>query len=121
MIIQLNTDNHVDGNRDLFRDVETELSRSLARFAAHLTRIEVHFHDDNASKSGVNDKRCTLEARMAGHDPIAVTNTADTVRGSFVGARDKLARLLEKRLAKLRPPKGRDPFNGVLTPQTDDL
>ena len=111
MLIQLNTDKHVTAGPDFAHEVETELTRSLARFASHITRIEVHFQDMNAEKGGSNDKRCMLEARMRGEDPLAVTNTADTIKGALVGARDKLARVLERRIAKSRPPKGHDPYD----------
>lgn len=111
MLIQLNTDNHVDGRDETMRQVETELERSLARFASQITRVEVHFQDANADKSGAADKRCMLEARVSGSDPIAVTNTGESLTTAFHGARDKLVRVLDRRLAKLRHPKGLDPFD----------
>jgi len=110
MIIQLNTDTHVHGSQAFAQDVTLELERSLARFSSQITRIEVHFQDANGDRGGARDKRCMLEARIAGADPIAVSETADSVRGALVGARDKLVRVLEKRVSRLRPPKGRDPF-----------
>lgn len=111
MLIQLNTDNHVDGRDEAMREVETDLNRTLARFSSQITRIEVHFRDTNADKSGASDKECTLEARVAGQDPTAVTHGAATLSAAFHGAREKLVRVLDKRLAKLRPPKGLDPFD----------
>ncbi len=110
MIIQLHSDKNIDGNEGLAKHVTAELERSLARFAHQITRVEVHFRDANGERRGANDKRCMLEARLAGEEPLAVTNTADTVRGAFVGARDKLMRVLEKYESRHRPPKGRDPF-----------
>lgn len=111
MLIQLNTDNHVDGRDEAMREVESDLLRSLARFSSQITRIEVHFRDANAVKSGASDKKCTLEARLSGQDPMAVTHAAPTLSAAFHGARDKLVRVLDKRLAKLRPPKGIDPYD----------
>ncbi len=111
MLIQLNTDNHVDGHAKLAQEVETDLEKSLSRFAEQITRIEVHFQDVNADKSGAADKRCMLEARMSGQDPFAVTHSADTISAALHGARDKLVRLLDKRVSRARPPKGRDPFD----------
>lgn len=110
MLIQLNTDKHVTAGPNLATEVHAELTRSLARFASHITRIEVHFQDVNAEKGGA-DKRCMLEARLRGEEPLAVTNTADTVAGALVGARDKLMRVLERRIDQGRPPKGRDPYD----------
>jgi ribosome-associated translation inhibitor RaiA len=111
MLIQLNTDNHVDGRDQVLRHVEIDLPRTLERFAQHITRIEVHFQDANADKSGAGDKRCTLEARLRGQDPVAVSNSAASLGAAFAGARDKLIKLLDRRLARLRPPKGLDPFD----------
>lgn len=113
MIIQVNTDRHVDGNEALVSSVTSELESSLARFASQLTRIEVHFQDVNAERGGAQDKRCMLEARLAGEDPIAVTDTADTLDGALAGARDKMIRVLDKHAARQRPPKGRDPYDTV--------
>jgi len=114
MIIQLNTDNHIAGDEKLAASVSAQLERSLARFAGQITRIEVHFQDLNGERGGAKDKRCMLEARLAGHEPVAVTNTADTVNGALIGARDKLARVLEKHASRQRPPKGRDPFDQIV-------
>jgi len=113
MIIQLNTDNHIAGDERLAASVSEQLERSLARFSGQITRVEVHFQDLNGERGGANDKRCMLEARLAGHEPVVVTNTADTINGALVGARDKLARLLEKHASRQRPPKGRDPFDRI--------
>lgn len=108
MLIQLNTDNHVDGRDQVVRQVETDLERTLARFADDITRIEVHFQDANADKAGDSDKRCMLEARVKGQDPMAVSNTAATLTAAYNGARDKLVKLLSRRQEKLRAPVRRD-------------
>ncbi len=113
MIIQVNTDNHIEGHQELAKNVTSELERSLARYSSQITRIEAHFQDANGNRGGANDKRCMLEARLAGEDPIAVTNTADSIEGALIGARDKLARVLDKHVSRQRPPKGRDPFDNV--------
>lgn len=113
MIIQVNTDKSIEANQELVDKVTVNLERSLARFANQITRIEVHLQDENGERGGSHDKRCVMEARLAGADPVAVTNTADTVNGAVGGARDKLARVLEKHAARQRPPKGRDPFDSV--------
>jgi ribosome-associated translation inhibitor RaiA len=110
MLIQLNTDNRVEGSDTVVRQSETDLQHSLARFASHITRVEVHFQDANADKSGSDDKRCMLEARLRGQEPVAVSNTASTLTAAFNVARDKLITVLDRRLARLRPPKGIDPF-----------
>jgi hypothetical protein len=61
MLIQMNTDNHVDGRDEAMHQFGAELEHSLS--------------------------------------------------AAFPGARDKLVRVLDRRMAKLRPPKGLDPFD----------
>ncbi len=63
MLIQRNTDNHIDGRDPVVRQVATDLEQSLARFAAESTRLEVRCQDANAHKAGDCDKCCLLEAR----------------------------------------------------------
>jgi ribosome-associated translation inhibitor RaiA len=115
MIIQLNTDNHIDGYDDLSRTVTAQLEHSLERFASHITRIEVHFRDENGARGAPADKSCLLEARLKGEDPVAVKDKADTIPAALNGARDKLVHLLTKHYDKKRPPKGQDPFDTVTT------
>jgi hypothetical protein len=104
MLIQLKTDNHIDGRDPVVRQVATDLEQSLARFAAEITRLEVHFHDANAHKAGDRDKRCLLEARLRGHDPLAVSHSAATLTVAYQGARDKLVKLLARHDEKHRDP-----------------
>src|SRR5690606_39314065 len=71
MLINLNTDNNIDGNERLSAYLETQLTDGLSRFSSYITRIEVHLSDENANKEGRDDKRCVLEARLEGLQPIA--------------------------------------------------
>ena len=102
MIIQFNTDNNIDGNERLSGYLETQLSEGLSRFDSHITRIEVHLSDENANKEGKNDKRCLLEARLEGMQPIAVTNHDNTIEQAVNGALDKLKAALDSAIGKLR-------------------
>ncbi|MEY4561618.1 MAG: hypothetical protein RLZZ618_895, partial [Pseudomonadota bacterium] len=77
-----------------------------------ITRIEVHFADNNAEKSGPQDKRCLLEARLAGHEPVAVSHHAPKVPDSLTGAIDKLRRSLDSTYGRLRDSAGRESIRG---------
>ena len=102
MLIQVNTDNNISGHESLAQGVENTLNHVLARFSARITRLEVHLSDENStSKSGVVDKRCLLEARLAGLDPTSVSHMALTVEQAVSGAARKMASLLESELGKL--------------------
>ncbi|MCA9256240.1 MAG: HPF/RaiA family ribosome-associated protein [Phycisphaerales bacterium] len=102
MQIQVNTDNHIKGDERLNRFVERTITDSLKRFDKLLTRVEVHFHDDNSSKkSGPDDIRCVIEARPRGLKPVTVSDNAESIDQAFGGAIDKIERALERTMGKL--------------------
>jgi len=74
---------------------------ALRRMSDHITRVEVHVTDERGPKRGKNDKRCMMEARLEGQQPVAVTDEASTLDLAVNGAADKLARLIEHTLGKL--------------------
>ena len=101
MIIQINTDNNVEGS-EKFSDYFTSIiGQELAKFDK-ITRIELHLSDENGRKGGQSDKRCLLEARLEGKQPIAVTNNANTYKEAVDGAIDKLKASLETVIGKMR-------------------
>ncbi len=102
MKIQLNSDNNIEGTDDLKGYLDETITKGLSRFSEQITRVEVHMSDENGAKSGQKDKRCLLEARLAGIDPIAVTHQADTLHQAVTGAIDKMKAALDTRLGKLR-------------------
>jgi hypothetical protein len=102
MQIQLNTDHHIHGDESLAQWVDQELKDKLARHRDAITRVEVHLSDTNASRSGDADKRCLLEARIAGRQPVAVTHDAPKVADALRGATEKLLHALEHLIGKER-------------------
>lgn len=101
MIIQINTDNHIAGSEELAEQAEATVESTLGHLAEHITRVEVHLSDENSDKGGGHDKRCMMEARLEGHQPIAVTDEAETIDQAIDGAVEKLKRLLDHTLARL--------------------
>jgi ribosome-associated translation inhibitor RaiA len=112
MQIQLNTDEHVQGDDSMAAWTERELNDKLARFQDQVTRIEVHLSDLNAGRAGTADKRCKLEARLAGRQPVAVSHDADKVAVALTGAATKLVRALDTALGRVRDARGRDSIRG---------
>lgn len=102
MQIQINTDNNIEGREEFATHVKGVVESALSRFSDRLTWIEVHLSDENSDKSGQDDKRCTMEARLEGRQPTAVTHAAATLDQAVDGAADKLGRLLESALGRLR-------------------
>ncbi len=95
MIIQFNTDNNIKGTEAVREPLIAMIAEGLKRHSAQITRIEVYLTDQNGKKSGENDKRCVLEARLAGMQPVSVSNDADTRDQAVEGAIDKLNSSLE--------------------------
>ncbi len=108
MQIQVHTDDHIQGGEGLAQWVRDESSSRLARFKDYITRLEVFLTDMDGAKSGVNDKRCRLEARLAGRQPVTVTAEADKMAGAFISAVDKLASALDTDLGRAKDRHGRD-------------
>lgn len=102
MIIEINTDNHIEGKERMDTFFSENLKTSLKRFEEKITRLEVHLGDENSEKFGLNDKRCMIEARVAGHNPIAVTHHADTIEKAVSGATDKIKKVLDTTFDKMR-------------------
>ncbi len=119
MQIQVNTSNGIDNKDTLERWAESEIRQHLARFAADVTRIEIHLSDENHDKAGAGDKCCVMEARLAHHQPLAVTQHASTLDEAFRGGSDKLKRLLDSTLGRLDKHRDRDSIRkgGSLMPE----
>ncbi|HQW12251.1 MAG TPA: hypothetical protein PK076_06660 [Saprospiraceae bacterium] len=98
MIIQVNSDNHITGTQEMIDRFSEEVKSTLKRFENQITRIEVHLADENKGKKGVDDKKCTIEARGNGLSPEAVSFKSDTIDESFVGALGKMKHLLSNKL-----------------------
>lgn len=114
MQVQLNTGTHVQGHGSMAAWAQTELSDRLSRYRDHITRIEVHLSDENAGRSGDADKRCTLEARLAGRPPLTVSHDAARVADALQGAADRLRRALDADFGRMRDAGGRATIRGAL-------
>jgi ribosome-associated translation inhibitor RaiA len=101
MKIQINTDNHITGREALAQQAEATVTGALGHLAEHIRRVEVHLSDENGKKAGGRDKRCMMEARLEGHQPIAVTDEADSLAEAVAGAADKLKRSVDHTLSRL--------------------
>ncbi|RAL22336.1 hypothetical protein DL240_10835 [Lujinxingia litoralis] len=100
MNIQVNTDSSIQGDERLEEIVDTIVSNRIERFRHDVTRVEVHLRDENAQKGGADDKHCTMEARVEGLSPLAVSHNADELRAAITGAARKLEHALDSALGK---------------------
>ncbi|MDB5870347.1 MAG: putative ribosomal subunit interface protein [Polaromonas sp.] len=107
MQIQVNSNHSIDTGESFERWANTELNESFSRFKDEITRIEVHMSDESSDKISPDHTRCMLEARLVNRDPVAVNHHAASQDEAFRGASDKLKRLLEHTLDKLRDHRAR--------------
>ena len=101
-MIEVNTDNHIQGRADVAASVQAMVDTGLDHFRDRLTRVEVHLADENSNKGGDSDVRCSLEARVEGMKPVGVSHFAGSVEEAVEGATEKLGSVLEHTLGKLR-------------------
>lgn len=101
MHVQVNSDSTVGVHKEFALRVAATIESALSRFSDQITRVEVHLSDVNAGKGGADDKRCTMEARLAGMPPIAVSDQAATIQYAIDGATGKMERALESATGKL--------------------
>jgi len=100
MIVQFNTDKNIIATEGMAEHFTALIEKELAHLSLHITRIEAHLSDENGSKKGVDDIRCLLEARLEGHQPMAVTHDAnnnhDAVSGACTKINSALSTVIEK-------------------------
>jgi hypothetical protein len=101
MQVNVNTSNGIENKETLDRWADEYLNGELARFRQEITRVEVQLSDENKIRNGAADKRCTMEARLNGHEPVVVNHHAETQDLAFRGAAQKLIKLLDHTLGKL--------------------
>ena len=120
MLVQINADHNIEGCEALAAHVRGVVASALDRFSDHITRVEVHLGDETGHKSGQDDKRCVMEARLQGRQPVAVTHHAATLHQAVDGTADRLTRLVESTLARLRDQGSRATSPSHQEPQTPE-
>lgn len=100
MHVQVNS-NDMQGSARLQEWVGSAVSDRLERFDDFLTRLEIHLSDENGAKAGSEDKRCQIEARPKGHQPLSVTHKAESIDLAVEGAAEKMRNALEHLMGRL--------------------
>jgi ribosome-associated translation inhibitor RaiA len=102
MKVQVNASNDIQNKESLESWATEYLNERLARFEQDITSIEVQLTDENhATRGGGADKRCMLEARVAGRAPVAVTAFGNDQNLAFRAAGEKLEHALDHVFGKL--------------------
>ncbi len=98
MQIQVNPGD-VDHSDAIETFVEEQVTHALRHHTEQVTRVEVHLRDMNGPKSGM-DKRCMMEVRLAGHDPIAVEDDATSLYDAITQTAGKLQRAVQRKIER---------------------
>lgn len=116
MQVQVETDNHVEGREALIEHVEGVIRDAVGHHQGQVTHVEAHLGDMNSGeKSGPDDMRCVLEARVLGLKNVAVRHQAESLHLAIAGAADKLKRAIESALGKQQDRQRRHPGTGELS------
>jgi ribosome-associated translation inhibitor RaiA len=107
MLIQVRTDDHIQGGQSLADQLELEVSNKLGRYAEVITRVDIHVSDLDAGKAGSSDKRVVLEAHLGSRPALVVNAEADKVAEALGSALTKLLRVIDHDLGKLKDRAGR--------------
>ena len=100
MHIEIGSDHHIQVHEPWATELKAKVTHALRHHPDQLTRVVLHLSDENADKAGETDKRCAMEGRLKGKQPVAVTHHAATFDQAVSGASDKLARLIEHTLGR---------------------
>jgi ribosomal subunit interface protein len=79
--------------------IEEEIRSALQLFGEQVTRVEVHLRNLNGPRHGV-DKRCVIEVRLAGFDPLAVEADSDDLYQAVHLAAGKLERAVKHKIER---------------------
>jgi ribosome-associated translation inhibitor RaiA len=90
MVIKFDTPHSLHANEAFKAPLIEILNEKLERFNKDISRLEVHLSDENGNKAGVKDKRCLLEAHIAGMPHVVVTDHGDSYEQAVDGAVGKL-------------------------------
>lgn len=118
MQVQVNAGEGIQGGEALERWAHEFLNESLARFSEDLMRVELQLADENSTRGGGDDKRCLLEARVAGRDPVVAEHRAENLDMAVRGATQRLTSALDRVLGKLDRKEHRD--RNTIRRSTDD-
>ena len=96
----IHSDQSVEDYDALSARVSDVVAGALKHVSDRITRVAVHLGDENGAKGGLDDKRCMMEARLEGRQPVAVTHHAGTVDAAVHGAAGHLAKVIDGLLGR---------------------
>ena len=95
MLIQLHSHQHHDTTQGLPKHVNDLVVKTLNPYRDAITRVEVHLSDVTGHHHTELDTRCLMEARIAGHPPVAITVQDKTIHHALKTAAKKLRHAMD--------------------------
>ncbi len=102
MTIEINTEKNFSEQKSFGKNIKELLAVDLLPFQEQITKIEIHFSDQNGNKNGMTDKKCLLEAHLKTIQPIVVTDKSSSYDLALIGATDKLKTTIESIFGKVK-------------------
>lgn len=100
MLVQINTDNRLEGSAAENAAFEERVRTQLARFADRLTRVEVYIRDRDGDRNGPQGIEASVEARPAGGAPYVTSERAADRDTALNGALRKAHDSIERAFAR---------------------
>lgn len=95
-----NADPGTPVSADLAARIDATLTRALRPFSARLTRVEVNLGQTALGSRGVNETKCSVEARIRGQEPVTASARSRSAEVALHQAANKLKRALRTRLGR---------------------
>ena len=99
MLIQINATD-VEKTEPLTQRATQAVEKAMAHFQKQITRVEVHLHGHDGPDH-THDNRVTMEARLAGLQPIAVDASTHDMYEAIDNCAKKLHNAVEHKVGKL--------------------
>lgn len=121
MEIITNTDTRIENTVDLRERVSQVLRQELKHVSDSITRIEAHLRDVNSDRGGATDRKCLLEARVSGLQPIVAEHRATDIGLALTGAAKQLARAVRSAQGKAGGNGSRSDAHKRIDPTPEDV
>lgn len=102
MLIQINTDNHIENSAASIAHFSEVIKEILGRYEEYITRIDAFLSDENGDKKSGADKKCTIEVKVKSANPVVVSTIENTLHQAVKFATEKAALIMDKSLTKKR-------------------
>ncbi len=99
MLIQINYGD-IQGSDTIEQHIHEQVERALSNLGEQVTRVEVHLRDDKQKRDAHDDKRCTMEVRLAGLEPFVVEERGADIYTVISDAADKVKRIARREADK---------------------